>query len=55
MNTDPDDDNVIDLQARRRCRLERAGADPLQVAVGLWAETGDLPAWDHGYDDGDAA
>ncbi|MFE6924779.1 hypothetical protein ACFVAV_27400 [Nocardia sp. NPDC057663] len=39
------DSNVIDLQAHRRGRLERAGLDPLAVAVHLLAETGSAPMW----------
>jgi hypothetical protein len=49
------DDNVIDLQARRRCHLERRGADPVSIAVHLLAETGSAPAWGSSddYDDYD--
>ncbi|WP_280507496.1 hypothetical protein [Nocardia flavorosea] len=43
-NTIPAD--VIDLSARRRCALERAGHDPVSVAVGMLADTGQLPGWD---------
>ncbi|MFI5535299.1 hypothetical protein ACIA5H_02805 [Nocardia sp. NPDC051900] len=51
------DDNVIDMQARRRCQLERRGADPVSIAVHLLAETGVVPLWDNGddYDGGDWA
>lgn len=47
--------DVIDLSARRRCRAERAGYDPVSVAVQMFAETGSVPGWDFtGYhDDGD--
>ncbi|MFI9535443.1 hypothetical protein ACIG56_19615 [Nocardia fusca] len=38
--------DVIDLSARRRCALERAGHDPVSVAVGMLADTGQLPGWD---------
>ncbi|WP_280497517.1 hypothetical protein [Nocardia asiatica] len=49
------DDNVIDLQARRRCQLERRGADPVSIAVHLLAETGSVPTWDDDHDGGDWA
>jgi hypothetical protein len=51
------DDNVIDLQARRRCQLQARGLDPVTVAVHLLAETGSLPIWgsDDYDDDGDWA
>ncbi|MGW4720755.1 hypothetical protein [Nocardia sp. NPDC004260] len=51
------DDNVIDLQARRRCRLERSGLDPAAIAAHLLAETGSVPLWDNGddFDGGDWA
>ncbi|MFR9752594.1 hypothetical protein ACL02S_16370 [Nocardia sp. 004] len=39
-------ENVIDLAARRRGLLERRGADPVTVALGLVADTGLLPDWD---------
>lgn len=39
--------DVVDLGARRRCRAERAGLDPVSVAVHLWAETGSTPEWDY--------
>lgn len=47
------DDTVIDLAARRRCHLERAGYDPITVALGFLAETGTVPNWDTSayYDD----
>lgn len=49
--------DVIDLTARRRCQLERAGHDPITVAVHLLAETGEVPGWDftihHNNDGGD--
>ncbi|MEU1954043.1 hypothetical protein [Nocardia rhamnosiphila] len=38
--------DVIDLAARRRCALERAGHDPISVAVGMFADTGQIPGWD---------
>lgn len=38
--------DVIDLASRRRCALERAGADPVSVAVAMFAETGEVPGWD---------
>ncbi|MEV0340570.1 hypothetical protein AB0H49_16200 [Nocardia sp. NPDC050713] len=46
-------DNVIDLQARRRCQLEARGLDPLAIAVNVFAETGSVPAWNSGGDDYD--
>lgn len=46
--------DVIDLAARRRCRAERSGHDPLAVAVQMFADTGRiLPGWDFTGDDGD--
>jgi hypothetical protein len=49
--------DVIDLSARRRCALERAGHDPIAVAVGMFAETGQVPGWDFTtyHDDGDGS
>lgn len=46
--------DVVDLAARRRCALERAGHDPVSVAVHLLAETGHVPGWDFTtyHDDG---
>ncbi|WP_063057653.1 hypothetical protein [Nocardia sienata] len=46
--------DVVDLAARRRCALERAGHDPISVAVHLLAETGHVPGWDFTtyHDDG---
>ncbi|WP_280294947.1 hypothetical protein [Nocardia abscessus] len=51
------DDNVIDLQARRRCHMERSGLDPAAIAAHLLVETGSVPLWDNGddYDGGDWA
>ncbi|QIS09389.1 hypothetical protein [Nocardia arthritidis] len=43
---------VIDLFTRRRFQLERAGADSMEIAACLFAETGENPEWDCGYDDG---
>lgn len=49
-------DDVIDLQARRRCQLQARGLDPVSVAVHVFAETGSLPAWGvDDYDGGDWA
>ncbi|WP_067839601.1 hypothetical protein [Nocardia lijiangensis] len=50
-------DNVIDLQARRRCQLEARGLDPLAIAVNVLAETGSVLAWNASddYDGGDWA
>jgi hypothetical protein len=46
-------DNVIDMQARRRCQLQARGLDSVTVAVHVLAETGALPAWStDDYDDG---
>ncbi|MGW0182853.1 hypothetical protein [Nocardia sp. NPDC003345] len=45
--------DVIDLAARRRCRAERAGHDPLSVAVQMFADTGHVPGWDFTGDDSD--
>ncbi|MEV0344085.1 hypothetical protein AB0H49_34250 [Nocardia sp. NPDC050713] len=39
-------DNVIDLQARRRCQLEARGLDPIAIAINVFVETGSLPVWD---------
>ncbi|WP_330233967.1 hypothetical protein OHA40_16835 [Nocardia sp. NBC_00508] len=53
-----DIDAVIDTRARRRCQLERRGADPVSIAVHLLIETGDAPGWDadlDGYDGWDTA
>ncbi len=48
--------DVIDFQARSRCRSEARGLDPLAVAVTMLAETGTAPAWrDYGPDWDDAA
>lgn len=48
------DEDVIDLQAHRRCRLERRGLDPVSVAVHLLAETGSAPSgWDFDPDGGE--
>ncbi|WP_459549239.1 hypothetical protein [Nocardia sp. X0981] len=46
--------DVIDLASRRRCALERAGHDPVSVAMGMFADTGQLPGWDFTtyHDDG---
>ncbi|MBF6473718.1 MULTISPECIES: hypothetical protein [Nocardia] len=51
------DDNVTDLQARRRCHLERSGLDSAAIAAHLLVETGSVPLWDNGddYDGGDWA
>ncbi|MGY5276444.1 hypothetical protein [Nocardia gipuzkoensis] len=51
------DDNVIDLQARRRCQLEARGLDPVVIAAHLLVETGSVPLWDNSddYDGGDWA
>ncbi|MEU4316620.1 hypothetical protein [Nocardia sp. NPDC024068] len=38
--------DVVDLAARRRCRAERAGCDPVSVAVQMFADTGEVPGWD---------
>ncbi|WP_416564414.1 hypothetical protein [Nocardia testacea] len=38
--------DVVDMTARRRCQLERAGHDEFSVAVHLLAETGSVPGWD---------
>ncbi|WP_416564019.1 hypothetical protein [Nocardia testacea] len=38
--------DVVDLAACRRCRAERAGHDPLTVAVHMFADTGQVPGWD---------
>ncbi|WP_067833357.1 hypothetical protein [Nocardia lijiangensis] len=50
-------DNVIDLQARRRCQLEARGLDPIAIAVNVFAETGAVLAWSASddYDGGDWA
>ncbi|MBF6171524.1 hypothetical protein [Nocardia blacklockiae] len=45
-------DAVIDIRSRRRCHYERSGFDPVSLAVHLWAETGHVPGWDEGLDDG---
>ncbi|MEV0343180.1 hypothetical protein AB0H49_29590 [Nocardia sp. NPDC050713] len=52
-----DRDNVIDLQARRRCQLEARGLDPIAIALNVFAETGSVPTWNSGddYDGGDWA
>ncbi|MBF6242737.1 hypothetical protein IU471_03960 [Nocardia elegans] len=48
------EEDVIDLQAHRRCRLERRGLDPVSIAVHLLAETGSAPAgWDFDPDGGE--
>ncbi|MGW6728130.1 hypothetical protein ACWF9G_19710 [Nocardia sp. NPDC055029] len=48
--------DVIDFQARSRCRSEARGLDPLAVAVTMLAETGHAPAWkDYGPDGWDDA
>ncbi|MFF5031327.1 hypothetical protein [Nocardia salmonicida] len=48
--------DVIDFQARSRCRSEARGLDPLAVAVTVLAETGFAPSWnDYGSDWDDAA
>ncbi|MBF6351673.1 hypothetical protein IU448_22040 [Nocardia flavorosea] len=47
--------DVIDLASRRRCALERAGADPVSVAVAMFAETGEVPGWDFTTDDSDGS
>ncbi|MFD4440740.1 hypothetical protein ACFWPK_13315 [Nocardia sp. NPDC058519] len=48
--------DVIDFQARSRCRSEARGLDPLAVAVTMLAETGTAPAWnDYDSDWDDAA
>ncbi|MFI2284531.1 hypothetical protein [Nocardia beijingensis] len=45
-----DIDAVVHIRSRRRCQLERRGADPVAVALHLLAETGDVPGWDAGMD-----
>ncbi|RDI48532.1 hypothetical protein [Nocardia mexicana] len=45
-------DAVVDIRSRRRCHYERSGLDPITTAVHLWAETGEMPGWDAGLDDG---
>lgn len=45
--------DVIDLASRRRCALERAGHDPVSVAVHMLAETGSVPGWDFTNDNDD--
>ncbi|MFI5777409.1 hypothetical protein [Nocardia sp. NPDC051570] len=45
-------DAVVDIRGRRRCHYERSGMDPVSLAVHLWAETGEVPGWDTGLDDG---
>ncbi|WP_280256160.1 hypothetical protein [Nocardia wallacei] len=45
-------DAVVDIRARRRCHYERSGMDPVSLAAHLWAETGHVPGWDAGLDDG---
>ncbi|NKY33935.1 hypothetical protein HGA13_12735 [Nocardia speluncae] len=47
--------DVIDLAARRRCALERAGHDPVSVAVGMLADTGQVPGWDFTTDPDDGS
>ncbi|WP_063053022.1 hypothetical protein [Nocardia arthritidis] len=47
------DDNVIDLAARRRCRLERSGLGSAAIAAHLLVETGVVPLWDNSDDDFD--
>lgn len=47
--------DVIDLASRRRCALERAGHDPVSVAVHLLAETGEAPIWDFTTDSDDGS
>ncbi|WP_063056216.1 hypothetical protein [Nocardia salmonicida] len=42
--------DVIDFQARSRCRSEARGLDPIAVALTMLAETGTAPAWNN-YDD----
>ncbi|MFD3594806.1 hypothetical protein ACFWU5_18945 [Nocardia sp. NPDC058640] len=43
--------DVIDFQARSRCRSEARGLDPVTVAVNLLADTGSIPAtWDYDPD-----
>ncbi|MGW4739009.1 hypothetical protein [Nocardia xishanensis] len=46
-------DNVIDLQARRRCQLEARGLDPIAIAVNVLAETGSVLTWNDSGDDYD--
>ncbi|MBF6174290.1 hypothetical protein [Nocardia blacklockiae] len=45
-------DAVVDIRSRRRCHYERSGLDAVSLAVHLWAETGHVPGWDEGLDDG---
>jgi hypothetical protein len=46
--------DVIDLASCRRCALERAGHDPVSVAVHVFAETGEVPGWDFTTDQDDS-
>ncbi|MFI9506795.1 hypothetical protein [Nocardia sp. NPDC052566] len=50
-----DIDAAVHVRSRRRCQFERSGMDPISIAVHLLAETGDVPGWDDGLDDGDWA
>lgn len=47
--------DVIDLASRRRCHAERAGADPIAVAVHMFTETGEVPGWDFTTDPDDGS
>jgi hypothetical protein len=45
-------DAIVHIRSRLRCQFERSGMDPVSIAVHLLAETGELPGWDIGFDDG---